>query len=166
MGSNPEGSFSQSIHKTWAGFEANDHYRNCEHLHSFREGLTCNVIEHLYSIPSRYLLRGALCTGVKSLWTNMFNQLAKLNTVSWDCHQWQAHAHVWNQPTDSRRQLTWMFRDFGYVNGVERLQNQVSCYASSKAQFLYVKGVPKMYKKPYYWTSVSINRWQISVIFT
>jgi len=41
-----------------------------------------------------------------SSWTDKFNRLAKLSTVSWKNHKRRAHAHVWNQPTDSNQQLT------------------------------------------------------------
>src|SRR6218665_3341900 len=57
-----------------------------------------------------------------SLRTNIFSQFATLSTAGLKRHQRWAHAHTWNQPTDSsqlsawnqptdsHRQLMWMFR--------------------------------------------------------
>jgi len=36
----------------------------------------------------------------------MLIRLAELSTVSWKSHQWRAHAHVWNQPTNLHQQVT------------------------------------------------------------
>src|SRR6218665_541661 len=56
----------------------------------------------------------------------MFNRLARLSTVSCKSHlQRWAHAHAWNQPTDSRRQLADDSECSGLVyvyRGVERRQ--------------------------------------------
>jgi len=64
----------------------------------FKNLMWCNVMEYLHSTLSRYLLCTALYM-LPNVIMNKFDQsICKLSTISWNSHQWWAHAHVWNQP--------------------------------------------------------------------